>query len=146
MNNPAPPVMPMPAPRNGVKLVPCVLAIVAGVAVLLLLHYFPPGQVPIYPVCPMKQSTGLDCPGCGGLRAMHQLTNGDLAAAWRLNPFVFLFVPLMAYEVIVRGILKRPERGLLARSRVLITLGLFLLAFTLVRNLPLLSQWFSKHS
>jgi hypothetical protein len=143
MNNPAPPVLPLPAPRNGVKLVPWVLAIMAGVAALLVLHYFPPGQVPIYPLCPMKQSTGLDCPGCGGLRAMHQLTNGNLSAAWQLNPFVFLFVPLVAYEAVVRGGLKKDRLSVLARPRLLVVLGLFLLAFTLVRNLPLLAQWFS---
>jgi hypothetical protein len=36
--------------------------------------------------------TGLQCPGCGGLRAAHQLLHGHLAAAWQLNPLVVLGV------------------------------------------------------
>ncbi|MCD6052176.1 MAG: hypothetical protein K0Q55_3594 [Verrucomicrobia bacterium] len=114
-----------------------------GVTVLLVLHFFPPGQYPIYPVCPLRQSTGLDCPGCGGLRAMHQLTNGNLAAAWQLNPFVFVLLPLAVYEVVIRRAWKKELPNVLGNSRVLITLGLLLLAFTVVRNLPKLAQWFS---
>ncbi len=138
-----PPPLPMPAPRSRGKLMPWVVAIAALVAVMMLLHFFPPGQVPIYPLCPLKQTTGLDCPGCGGLRAMHQLTNGNLIAAWQLNPFVFLFIPLVAYEAFVRGWLKQARLSVLERPRLLVVMGLFLLAFTLVRNLPLLAQWFS---
>lgn len=139
MTRTAPP--PLPRPRHRLTLALWPLALAAGVAVLLVLHFFPPGQYAIYPVCPLKQGTGLDCPGCGGLRAMHQLTNGNLAAAWRLNPFVFLILPLAAYETIVRGALQQDRFSVLSRPRLLIALGLFLLAFTLVRNLPLLAHW-----
>lgn len=142
MSNPAAPPPLQPPPR---RLTAALWAavFVAGVAGLLVLHFFPPGQYAIYPVCPLKLGTGLDCPGCGGLRAMHQLTNGNLAAAWHLNPFVFVFVPLVAYEAVVRAGLKKERLSVLARPRVLVSLGLFLLAFSLVRNLPLLAQWFS---
>ncbi len=119
------------------------VAFAVGAAVLLVLHFFPPGQYPIYPVCPLRQSTGLDCPGCGGLRAMHQLTNGNIVAAWQLNPFVFVLVPLAAYEGIIRRAWKKELPSVLGNSRVLITLGLLLLAFTVVRNLPKLAQWFA---
>ena len=30
-----------------------------------------------YPTCPFHAVTGLWCPGCGGLRAVHDLTHGS---------------------------------------------------------------------
>ena len=45
-----------------------------------------------YPLCPTKAITGLDCPGCGGLRAVHGLMHGDLRDALDHNAFVVLVV------------------------------------------------------
>ncbi len=45
-----------------------------------------------YPLCPTKAITGLDCPGCGGLRAVHSLLHGDLRGALDHNAFVVLVV------------------------------------------------------
>jgi hypothetical protein len=39
-----------------------------------------------YPRCLLKVATGIDCPGCGGTRALHALLHGDVAGAfWYLN-------------------------------------------------------------
>ncbi len=51
-----------------------------------------PNQPGHYPLCPTKALTGLDCPGCGGLRAVHSLATGDLVAALDHNAFVVLVV------------------------------------------------------
>ena len=45
-----------------------------------------------YPLCPTKAFTGLDCPGCGGLRSVHSLVHGDIAGALDHNAFVVLVV------------------------------------------------------
>ncbi len=45
-----------------------------------------------YPLCPTKLLTGLDCPGCGGLRAVHSIATGDLLGALDHNAFVVLVV------------------------------------------------------
>ncbi|WP_084078437.1 DUF2752 domain-containing protein [Demequina sp. NBRC 110057] len=45
-----------------------------------------------FPACPWLHLTGLWCPGCGGLRAVHELAHGDVAAALALNPFAVLIV------------------------------------------------------
>ena len=45
-----------------------------------------------YPLCPTKAFTGLDCPGCGGLRAVHSLMHGDITGALDHNAFVVLVV------------------------------------------------------
>jgi hypothetical protein len=51
-----------------------------------------PNEPGHYPLCPTKALTGLDCPGCGGLRATHALVSGDLVGALDHNAFVVLVV------------------------------------------------------
>jgi hypothetical protein len=48
-----------------------------------------------YPTCPILALTGLWCPGCGGLRAVHDLAHGQLAAAVSANLVVVLLVPVV---------------------------------------------------
>jgi len=47
-----------------------------------------------YGYCPFRALTGLPCPVCGGLRAINDLTRGDLHAALGSNAFVVLTVPV----------------------------------------------------
>ena len=73
----------------------------AALAILLLaagliLFFCDPVRVPIYPQCLFHQMTGLDCPGCGSLRAMHALLHGQLAAALHFNAFLVLSLLLFA--------------------------------------------------
>lgn len=56
---------------------------VAGCAVIWLGDPTTPGGV--LPVCPFKALTGLDCPGCGGLRMVYSLMHGDVLGALRYN-------------------------------------------------------------
>lgn len=39
--------------------------------------------------------TGLQCPGCGAARGLHQLLHGHPIAAFELNPLVIAAVPLL---------------------------------------------------
>ncbi|MFI7045132.1 DUF2752 domain-containing protein [Streptosporangium sandarakinum] len=55
-----------------------------------------PGEPGHYPPCPFLALTGLYCPGCGGLRAVHALVHGDPAAALGFNPLVVALVPVAA--------------------------------------------------
>ena len=71
-----------------------VLVLLAAV-VGLVLFCFDPGQYHFYPVCFFHRTTGLLCPGCGALRAMHQLLHGHLAAAFRFNPVLIVSLPLL---------------------------------------------------
>ncbi len=58
------------------SLVVAILMALAGI----VLFCFDPERCGFYPICIFHQSTGLLCPGCGSLRAMHQLLHGHL---WR---------------------------------------------------------------
>ncbi|GAB6904069.1 DUF2752 domain-containing protein [Kineosporia succinea] len=48
-----------------------------------------------YPGCPILALTGFFCPGCGGLRAVHDLTRADVAGALSSNLVVTLAVPVV---------------------------------------------------
>lgn len=77
----------------------------ALVAVGLVLYFFNPATHSFYPPCPLHALTGLDCPTCGGLRALHLLLHGEFRAAWAMNPFIFGAAPLVGCFLI------RPQRA-----------------------------------
>ena len=89
--------------------------------------------------CVFHLITGLDCPGCGVTRMLRALAAGDLAAAWRFNPFVLLALPLLLLlflRLTVRYVItgqRAPNRGENALVWVLIA-GLVL--FGILRNMP----------
>lgn len=72
------------------------MALVALAAIML--RVFNPATVWFFPPCPFRLLTGYLCPGCGTLRALHQLLNGHLAAAFRLNPLMLLLLPYVGYS------------------------------------------------
>lgn len=94
------------------------------------------------PLCLLHQLTGLDCPGCGAIRAVHSLLAGDLLMALRSNLLITLAIPSTAIGLGVWAV--RRARGLRtqllpSRTSLLVLAGLALL-FTVLRNLP--AFWF----
>ena len=66
-----------------------------GLGATLMLFCFDPSRYAFYPQCVLHETTGLLCPGCGGLRALHQLLHGHVGAAFNLNPFLVCLAPLL---------------------------------------------------
>ncbi len=89
------------APRFFRTCLASVFALVAG----WIVYTVPPAASTWYPRCLFHSVTGLDCPGCGGTRALHQLLHGHVAEAFALNPLLFLLLPLalLAAPSILRG-------------------------------------------
>jgi len=74
-------------------------ALVAG-AVLgasVLLHVRDPHESGSWGFCPWLVLTGTYCPGCGGLRAVNDLTRGDVVAAASSNLLFVSAVPLLTF-------------------------------------------------
>ena len=71
-----------------------VLWAVGMIAAVVLLHVRDPHESGSYAYCPWLLLTGTPCPGCGGLRAVHDLTNGDVAAAVSSNLLVVALIPV----------------------------------------------------
>ncbi|PRX98527.1 DUF2752 domain-containing protein [Allonocardiopsis opalescens] len=61
----------------------------AATAVVALVDPNEPGH---YPACPFLAATGWSCPGCGSLRAVHALTQGEILTAVGLNPLTVLLI------------------------------------------------------
>jgi hypothetical protein len=86
----------------------------------------------VFPVCPFRLLTGWNCPACGGLRMVHDVLHGDLAAAITDNVFLLIGIPMLAGWVLLR---RRSGKHLLpvpALASVLVAM----VAWTVLRNLP----------
>lgn len=93
-----------------------------------------------YPVCPSRLLFGIDCPGCGGLRATHALTQGDVAAAADHNLLLVIALPIAVVAFVlwcIRSWRGTPARPLQPRTRTIITIAAVVVvgAFTVGRNL-----------
>ncbi len=71
------------------------LAAVGTMAFAAALRWRDPHQAGSWGTCPVKMFTGLDCPGCGSLRAINDLTHLELASAASSNLLLVAAVPLL---------------------------------------------------
>lgn len=118
------------------------LWVAAGVlAATVALRLRDPHQHGSWGLCPFKLLTGWDCPGCGGLRAVNDLTRLDFASAWHSNAVFVAALPFLVFGWLLW--VRRAWRGETRRvpsSRtqlvVAISAGAVLVAFTIWRNTP----------
>ena len=110
-----------------------------GLAAATLLHFHDPHSSGSYGYCPFLAATGRPCPGCGGLRAVNDLTRGDVAAAISSNVLAVALVVAVGVAWMVWAV--RRARGvnasmisLGARSGIVLFVGI--LAFGVLRNTP----------
>lgn len=113
----------------------CAAAAIAAV----MLRTFDPATSGIFPPCPVFYLTGWYCPGCGSLRALHQLLHGNLPAAWAMNPLTVLLLPFVCYGLASHAV--RLFRGQALPQRFIPAswiraLGTVIVIFGIVRNLP----------
>lgn len=108
----------------------------AGVAAAAALTYVglvdPHRPGSLFPPCPFRLLTGLNCPACGGLRMTHDLIHGNLPAAAADNVFLLAGLPMLALWVLWRLSQRRPVFP--APATVVIVVAL--ISWTVVRNLP----------
>ena len=113
-----------------------IIAALLGVVVLFL---FNPSQHGFFPRCFFKMATGLDCPGCGGLRATHQLLHGHLRAAFAFNPLFIVALPFAVFfgtrAAVEQWTGHKGPRLIPATTAVWICAGI-VIAFGVLRNLP----------
>ena len=56
---------------------------------------FDPLKSSFFPSCPFKSVTGLDCPGCGSQRAIHELLHSNFKKAFEYNALLVLSIPYL---------------------------------------------------
>ncbi|MBW7905397.1 MAG: DUF2752 domain-containing protein [Phycisphaerae bacterium] len=113
------------------------LPLLAAAAVLLYTvdpaggHWFPP--------CPFHALTGLHCPGCGSLRAMHRLMHGRLFEAFRCNPLMVAILPFVSYAALRTAVehwLGRRLPGMRPNHVAIYALAALMVAYGVARNVP----------
>lgn len=93
----AAPPAPQPPPRartaTRAELVRAPLLVgAAGLSATAALRVRDPHDQGSWGFCPFQALTGLPCPACGGLRAVNDLTHGDVLAALGSNAFAVAFM------------------------------------------------------
>lgn len=86
----------------------------------------------LFPPCPFKMLTGLNCPACGGLRMTHDLLHGNLAAAVVDNVFLLVGIPALIAWMVYRRHTGRPVASTSLYAVVIVSA----IAWTITRNLP----------
>jgi Protein of unknown function (DUF2752) len=91
-----------------------------------------------YPVCPTRALLGIDCPACGTLRGLHDLSRGQLAAVASHNLLLLVAAPLglvlwLSWVLAATG---RPVPPLVVPRWAAPTAIVAAIVFTVARNLP----------
>jgi hypothetical protein len=80
--------------------------------------------------CPIYKFSGIYCPGCGATRAVGEILQGNVVAAFEHNA-LFMSAPLL---IMIANMLKRKDNKS-PKIFLLITFALTL-GFTIARNIP----------
>ncbi|MCW2757162.1 MAG: conserved hypothetical rane protein [Nocardioidaceae bacterium] len=118
------------------------VVVVGAVAV----HLRDPHDAGSWGSCPLRTLTGWDCPLCGGLRAVNDLTHAHVASAAASNLFLVVSLPVLValWSLwLVRSWRHHRDpvrpRPLLPAGRASLLVGGYLallVVFTVVRNTP----------
>lgn len=122
---------------------------ILGIVSMGVLFAFDPAQHGFYPACYWKRWTGLNCAGCGGLRATHHMLHGRVGLAFRHNPLLVAAIPAglgwLAWKIVRRrsahtGV----ERGVEVASAKspagfawVVWAAMALCVYTILRNIPI---------
>jgi hypothetical protein len=116
---------------------PLVSAVVLGAGALAL-QVRDPHRHGSWGLCPVRLLTGLDCPGCGTLRAVNDLGHGRLLDALHSNALFVGLLPVLAVGWVLWA--RRSWRGERLSARTVtalsVALGGLALAFAVFRNTP----------
>jgi len=120
---------------------PALIVLAGGLGAAVALFSFNPSYYHFYPVCFFHRLTGLDCPGCGTLRAAHQLLHGHLRAAFALNPLVMLLGPMLGWSLadwLLENLFGYKMKQPFKHPAWVWGIGAAVVIFGIARNLPLL--------
>lgn len=127
------------SPRAPVRNRLIFLGAAAFLAIAVVFFVFDPARGGFFPRCMFHQYTGLNCPGCGSLRALHHLTHGEFLTAFRCNPLLMVLLPLIALigmRWFKRGRGAFGDDPVFLRPATAWILVGVTLVFTILRNLP----------
>ena len=109
------------------------------VAISIVFFLVDPASSRLYPSCPFYLLTDLHCPGCGTLRALHQLLHLNIASAIRMNPLTVFSMPFLGYAFLSRSSSEftgKPLPKVFVPATLIWTLLAVIIAFWVFRNIP----------
>ena len=115
-----------------------ILILLAGLIAIVIYYTFSPEGSWWFPKCPVKLLTGLDCPGCGGQRALHAALHGHFVQALHYNLFYIVGIPFLMIAL-AGALIKGPvgqwiNRHLLTPAAGWVFVALYFIWFA-VRNI-----------
>ena len=122
------------------RMVPPALVVGGLAAATVALHLRDPHEQGAWGMCPTKALFGFECPGCGGLRAVNDLTNLQMLDAASSNLMFVLSIPLLAYVFFRwsqgRWRARSWEPSARASNVSAVALIAVMFGFTILRNMP----------
>lgn len=110
-----------------------------GIGAVAMVHFRDPHAEGSYGICPFFGITGFWCPGCGGMRAVNNLTNGHFVDAVSSNvitlPLVFTFFAWVAVWTVRSWQGKPMWVPKISRPTMLVIFSL-LAIYSVLRNTP----------
>lgn len=102
------------------------------------LYCIEPTACRLAPRCPFHVLTGLHCPGCGTLRAMHHLLHGDWLGACDRNVLAVIALPgVLLYLARDYGLVRWPTGVQSPRAWPAWSIVATIAVYTMLRNVPL---------
>ena len=105
----------------------------------LFIYFLPRLEMIVNFHCPFHLLTGLYCPGCGSLRSLHSLAQGNVIRAFNYNPFTILSLPFLIYSFAAftyRGISGKELKRIFVKPIYIWLLLVFIIVFWVLRNIP----------
>lgn len=75
----------------------CLIILIGGAFLYYYYTFNPSDETEPFVSCPSKTILGLNCPGCGSQRLIHNLLHFNFEEAFRYNPLLFLSLPFIVY-------------------------------------------------
>ncbi|MEO8591517.1 MAG: DUF2752 domain-containing protein [Flavobacteriales bacterium] len=114
--------------------VPGILLGVVAMTALFALYFFDPATSRGFLPCPFHWLTGLDCPGCGSQRALHDLLHGRVGEAFGHNAALVCAIPILGLQWGASRFRPR-DQPWSADNRVVIGWAVALVGWGVLRNL-----------
>ena len=89
--------------------------------------------------CPILKYLHFTCAGCGTTRMLEEMFHLNFILAFKYNPLMFILLIIFGIYFVYAGIIYiRKGKIILPSSKVLIVIGILLVLFMIVRNIPAL--------
>ncbi len=105
----------------------------------LMLFLYDPATSGLFPTCPFYYLSGMYCPGCGTLRALHRVLNFRFGEAFAMNPLMVMALPFIGYGLLDAWLVAIFKKGLPTprlHPAWLWSICAVIVLFGLARNLP----------